>query len=50
MFSRLSEKISLVFHQDMKQTWGKEKNIECCNRNEKRHGLVEVEDLEFKRK
>jgi hypothetical protein len=36
LFSRLSEKISLVFYQEMKQEWGREEYIDCCNRNERR--------------
>jgi hypothetical protein len=35
LFSRLSEKISLVFYQEMKQEWGREEYIDCCNRNER---------------
>jgi hypothetical protein len=36
LFLRLSEKISLVFYQEMKQKWGREEYIDCCNRNERR--------------
>jgi hypothetical protein len=36
LFSRLSEKISLVFYQEMKQEWGREEYIDCCNRNDRR--------------
>jgi hypothetical protein len=36
LFSRLSEKISLVFYQEMKQEWGREEYIDCCNRYERR--------------
>jgi hypothetical protein len=36
LFSRLSEKISLVFYQEMKQEWEREEYIDCCNRNERR--------------
>jgi hypothetical protein len=36
LFSKLSEKISLVFCQEMKQEWGREDLIDCCNRNERR--------------
>jgi hypothetical protein len=32
----LSEKISLVFYQEMKQEWGREEYINCCNRNLRR--------------
>jgi hypothetical protein len=35
----ISEKISLVFYQEMKQKWGREEYIEFCSRNE-RHGLA----------
>jgi hypothetical protein len=33
LFSRLSEKISLVFYQEMKQERGTEEFIDCSNRN-----------------
>jgi hypothetical protein len=36
LFSRLSEKILLVFYQEMKQKWVREEHIDCCNRNERR--------------
>jgi hypothetical protein len=36
--SIMSEKVSLVFYQEMKQKWGTEQNIELCSRNE-RNGL-----------
>jgi hypothetical protein len=36
LFLRLSEKISLVFYQEMKQEWGREYFIDCCNRNARR--------------
>jgi hypothetical protein len=36
MFSRLSEKILLVFYQEMKQEWKREEYTDCCNRNERR--------------
>jgi hypothetical protein len=36
LFSRLSEKISLVVYQEMKQEWGREEFIDCCNRNDRR--------------
>jgi hypothetical protein len=34
LFSRLSEKISLVFYNEMKQEWDREEYNDCCNRNE----------------
>jgi hypothetical protein len=46
----LSENISLVFYQEMKQEWSREEYVDCCNRNEKRYDLLEVGDLEIKRK
>jgi hypothetical protein len=36
LFSRMSEKISLVFYQEMKQEWDREEFIVYCNRNERR--------------
>jgi hypothetical protein len=36
LFSSLSEKISLVFYKEMKQEWGREEYIDCCNSNERR--------------
>jgi hypothetical protein len=36
LFLRLYEKISLVFYQEMKQEWGREEYIDCCNRNDRR--------------
>jgi hypothetical protein len=35
LFSRLSEKISFVFYQEMKQEWEREEFIDCCNRNDR---------------
>jgi hypothetical protein len=35
----MSEKMSLVFYQEMKQKWGREQYIELCSRNE-RNGLA----------
>jgi hypothetical protein len=35
----MSEKMSLVFYQEMKQKWGREEYIELCSRNE-RNGLA----------
>jgi hypothetical protein len=35
LFSRLSGKISLVL-PEVKQEWGREEYIDCCNRNERR--------------
>jgi hypothetical protein len=32
----MSEKILLVFYQEMKHKWGREEYIDCCNRNERR--------------
>jgi hypothetical protein len=32
----LSEKISLVFYQEIKQEWGRDEYIDCCNRNDRR--------------
>jgi hypothetical protein len=46
LFSILSEKISLVFYQEMKQEWGREEFIDFCNRNERRG----IGDLEIKGK
>jgi hypothetical protein len=37
--SIMSEKMSLVFYQEMKQKWGREDYIELCSRNE-RNGLA----------
>jgi hypothetical protein len=39
LFSKMSEKISLVFYQEMKHKWGREECIKYCSRNE-RNGLV----------
>jgi hypothetical protein len=36
LFSRLCEKISLVFYQEMKQECGTEEYIDCSNRTERR--------------
>jgi hypothetical protein len=36
LFLRLYEKISLVFYQEMKQKWGREYFIDCCNSNERK--------------
>jgi hypothetical protein len=36
LFSRLSEKISLVFYQEMKQEWGRKEYNDRCNSNERR--------------
>jgi hypothetical protein len=30
--SKISEKNSVVFYQDMKHSWGRDKYIECCTR------------------
>jgi hypothetical protein len=35
----MSEKMSLVFYQEMKQKWGREEYIDLCSRN-KRNGLA----------
>jgi hypothetical protein len=37
--SIMSEKMSLVFYQEMNQKWGREEYIELCSRNE-RNGLA----------
>jgi hypothetical protein len=34
-FSIMSEKMSLVVYQEMKQKWGREEYIELCSRNER---------------
>lgn len=31
----MSEKISLVFYQDMEHSWGRDRCIECCTRKGK---------------
>jgi hypothetical protein len=33
--SKMSEKNSIVFYQDMKHIWGRDKYIERCNRKKK---------------
>jgi len=33
--SKMSEKNSIVFYQDMKRGWGRDKYIECCTRQGK---------------
>jgi hypothetical protein len=35
LFSKISEKISLVFYQEITQEWGREECIKLCSRNER---------------
>jgi hypothetical protein len=50
MASKMSEKNSIVFYQDMKYGWGRDKSIECCTRQEKKwDSLVASSSSEIRR-